>query len=1420
MTKKLFVVLVVISAMLISFSLLMAAKRAQKGTPEAYVKQTIAQKQTVTPMPKGSLPEPLSPVPLATGNQSADRVIGFPFKTADPGDILWCCPAEEGTDDQILGCEALNDTIYITGAGGTTTPDPNYVYAWLSTGTDVCTYLYKHPQPTGAGWGWRDIACDGQFLYASDSYTLECFYMTPGALVPVPANDIPNGPLSPWRAVAYDAGRDAFWTASFSSPIYCVDRSGAVVAGPFANTLPLYGMAYDGTYLWCHSQDNTKAYQFDVNSGTYTGVVYAGCQDETGGIAGGLSLLDVDEGKQTLTLIGITQGTPDALYAMEIEVGGGPIGCCQLTGSCDMITEDECNTAGGTWYASPYECIANVCQIPVDTICHLQWDNGSATWFASIFATGDQQGNYFDPEDMCDDCGPDVYPFLITQISGLMYDHAGVGFVDVIFHFYAVGDDTCSGPGAEIYSFPATITDFYGTEFVEPLPEVLCLEEDFILTVELTGTEGTTPCLLWTNEPSMLSCISWIWHHTYSPPWYAMEDFWSGIGYHMLRVDGVCNSGACVQGVVCDMMQGSGVLASYFGSFGVEDGVAKYYDPEEYCTPPVYPYRIADVEVALYDFAGTGTADIEVAIYIECQQPCDGPGTEIYRSDPFTVTTMYPSLAHIDIPDVVCIYEPFFVGIHYAAGVQGEIPSVGFDNAVCDTCHAWAWLPTFGMSPPWIEWYDLWTPPTPGNPMIYVSGYTEDPACDPPPCGVPLEKLAGGIAATYYWDIPDAYGDDFFNERFEMPPDHGGRLESFQIAFYQTSAVGTPDPDFYVWLSDGLFPLDNNPPYQAIADFHITYGDIVWYPGYTSVQAYSHAIEFDPGEQFHIGYSHADQVNDVLATLSDDGSAVSDRSSEWWGMWGTMLDDWGLGCDFLIDAFICPFAPEGSTFTMQCAPSVAFGTPGDVDVDLYDVTIGAVLGYNLNVDLSLLSPPTGISATFVPNGQPAPYDADVLITITVSPPVPYDDYTLTFQGVGTDGQTKTCDVTLRVQPPYDEGIVNFNHGFQRTSTFGAVGNDVKDNFVWYGTNYLFDGSIISAVAGDPQRDHFALDIYDCEHVGFIPTQHLVITDEPWCPGGGIYEEYYGEVAYSNFYTEEDVISCEYDSLFVIGLKHVDCTDFSIKIKIYYNPTDTDIPELWIALFEDWDIGNAYNNWVDMDPEHNLVWQYDPLDPNFVFGIFKAPFYNEPMHSIRGVNNAYYVWPNAGFCTPDAFDGLDSLWYLMTTAGYYPPYDINADSNDMSLLMVPPPFPLLADPLSPFNKHIEIWIDFGRNLGDGMTWEQWYHKILRYAGFYRGDVNASDTLELPALDISDLVYLINYLYKGGPAPLPFADQGNVDGKGPLGGALDLVCPKNNVDVQDVVYLLNYIYKNGPPPVDYVRFIEQYWSRESLFLQPNW
>jgi len=64
-------------------------------------------------------------------------------------------------------------------------------------------------------------------------------------------------------------------------------------------------------------------------------------------------------------------------------------------------------------------------------------------------------------------------------------------------------------------------------------------------------------------------------------------------------------------------------------------------------------------------------------------------------------------------------------------------------------------------------------------------------------------------------------------------------------------------------------------------------------------------------------------------------------------------------------------------------------------------------------------------------------------------------------------------------------------------------------------------------------------------------------------------------------------------------------------------------------------------------------------------------------------------------------------------------------------------------------------------------------------YLRGDANSDKKTT-----VSDVVFLINYLFKGGPAPNPvYLGDVNCDGK---------------VTVSDVVYLINYLFKGGPAP----------------------
>jgi hypothetical protein len=808
--------------------------------------------------------------------------------------------------------------------------------------------------------------------------------------------------------------------------------------------------------------------------------------------------------------------------------------------------------------------------------------------------------------------------------------------------------------------------------------------------------------------------------------------------------------------------------------------IAKFYNPQDYCEPPVYPYNISNVEFPLYKFTGAASeVNLQIVVYLMCEDSCDGPGPEIYRSDPYNITTFYPSWNHIVLPEPVCVFEPFYIALRWAAGPT-PMPSMLMDNNVGmpgDSCHQWFYDPDV---PAWYEHHSWWgNPEAVGVTMLRVSGYTNSPDCDFTPCDTAVDSLTYYNYSYQVWALPSASECNYPNERFTMPIDHGGRLERIKFLHYTMS--GDPDPCYYVWLSDDQgHPWDNNPPYQAIASFCIPTENVNTYPFWTVIETWSEGIMFDPDEEFYVGYSFVFDPGDSLNLCGDDYTvSTSTRAGILWptGEWKTMYEQYGYHMDWLIEAIICAEAPAESTFTIQCTPPTNTAVPGDPPAVKYQVSVGSVLGYNLPVTLSC-TPPAGINVGFVNNPVTPPDISDV--NVGVDALTPYGDYTLSFCGTGSDGQGPKCRyVTLTVQAPYDEAVIEFYHGKQRVTNFGAVGNDdTTENFVWYGKNYLFDGTFIVATT---DADHMALDVYNCEHWGWTPTQHLNVYYD---------SNYNANIAYGNFFTTEDIISCEYDSVFFVGIMET-CVEFSIKIKVYYNPTDVPIVHMYPALYEDWDVGDAHNDWGKMDPGHNLMWMYNPTDTNLIFGTMRAPFYDDPMYNMVFVSAPQYVYPNSGFCSDW---GRDSLYWLISRPGYFPP---QPPDTDFSILMTAPPIDLV-----PGIKHIEVWIDFGRNLNDGLSWSQWWHRVLRYVGFYRGDVNADDVM-----NITDVVYLINYLFISGPAPNPYADQGDMNADG-------------EVNVSDVVYLINYMFIDGPAPIDYVRFIPSMWDRTSLFENPNW
>jgi hypothetical protein len=68
----------------------------------------------------------------------------------------------------------------------------------------------------------------------------------------------------------------------------------------------------------------------------------------------------------------------------------------------------------------------------------------------------------------------------------------------------------------------------------------------------------------------------------------------------------------------------------------------------------------------------------------------------------------------------------------------------------------------------------------------------------------------------------------------------------------------------------------------------------------------------------------------------------------------------------------------------------------------------------------------------------------------------------------------------------------------------------------------------------------------------------------------------------------------------------------------------------------------------------------------------------------------------------------------------------------------------------------------------------------YLQYVCGDADASG-----AVNLLDVTFIINYLYKEGPAPVP-PEGADADGNGSL-------------NILDVTHIINYLYKEGPEPI---------------------
>ncbi len=247
-----------------------------------------------------------------------------------------------------------------------------------------------------------------------------------------------------------------------------------------------------------------------------------------------------------------------------------------------------------------------------------------------------------------------------------------------------------------------------------------------------------------------------------------------------------------------------------------------------------------------------------------------------------------------------------------------------------------------------------------------------------------------------------------------------------------------------------------------------------------------------------------------------------------------------------------------------------------------------------------------------------------------------------------------------------------------------------------------------------------------------------------------------------------------------------------------------VTDIELGLDADLDVPDFGTNRIKIDSTHDVVWMYDTVgvaDIPIKFGWMRAPRDNVDSLGTavltgwinRSIAGSVEYYGNAA--RDDTIHHAFSIQRKFTT---HPKGDYNMTIGAKHFS------------LNPGESRTETFILWAADttLGDPNLLNR-FKDWLRILGYYRGDTKGDGGTFL-----DDAVYLVNYVFSGGPDPLPFKGQGDVNDDGA-------------VNLADIQYLLNYIFHgvwgggSSPAPIDRDRFIAPYSSpRPGLTNDNNW
>ncbi len=302
---------------------------------------------------------------------------------------------------------------------------------------------------------------------------------------------------------------------------------------------------------------------------------------------------------------------------------------------------------------------------------------------------------------------------------------------------------------------------------------------------------------------------------------------------------------------------------------------------------------------------------------------------------------------------------------------------------------------------------------------------------------------------------------------------------------------------------------------------------------------------------------------------------------------------------------------------------------------------------------------------------------------------------------------------------------------------------------------------------------------------------------------------------SEAYTHATALTMTADS--AIGLqsefyvpKAAEYCGFVVQRLIFWNRTEASLPGVAVGEVLDWDIP-AYNkpmvNGSGFDVVRGLIYQYacgqDPCDTTVLserFGGVSAITDYMPFKNLQTIENDRYLYSTGPFGTPLP---SDTIYGLMTGVNGFDLADIDT-CEDLSTLVTTGVYDLdPGDTLCAFLILFSSRSGLSGMLGDydlALEFLMQHDEIGQCPWSPPCSCRPGDANGDSVINVGDAVYLINYVFKEGPPPTPYAIcSGDANG--------DCTC-----NIGDAVFLINLIFKDGPPPPSCMEWLGQCYTIE--------